>query len=133
MELAWIATDPTTDRMAFTETRSDIGGYMSRLRYLLSAGEGYTQVRRGDTDFPMLAFSFRGGYGVIHMFDSPDDCRLLRGDGILPATETVEVPVHGDVCPFSGDFVSGVARASATIGAFVHGASVEQLGEWCRL
>lgn len=132
MELAWIATDPASGRLTFTESRSDIGGFMSRLKELLSIGEGYTEVRLGEEDFPMLAFSFREGYGVIHLFNSRGDWRLLRGDGVLPATETIDVPVHGEDSAFSGDFVSTVARASVTITAFIHGTAVEDLGEWDR-
>lgn len=50
---------------------------MSRLQHLLGAGEGYTEVRRVEADYPLLTFSFRGDYAVMHLFESPDDCRLL--------------------------------------------------------
>lgn len=133
MDVAWIATDPGSGDLASTESRSDVDGFMSRLQHLLSAGEGYTEVRRVEAAYPLLTFSFRGGYAVMHLFKSPDDCHLLRGDGGLPATKTVEVPVLGDDCTFSGDFVSSVTKATATIAAFIDAASAERLGEWVRL
>jgi hypothetical protein len=119
--------------MTLTETRSDIAEFMSRLDMLLSVGAGYAEVRRHDEEFPMLAFSFKDGYGVVHLFDSPDDCNLLRGDEVLPSTETVDLPVHGEESTFSGDFVSTVARGAAAVTAFVQGAAVEELGHWDRL
>ncbi|MFE9690559.1 hypothetical protein [Micromonospora sp. NPDC005806] len=133
MDVAWIATDPGSGDLASKENRSDVDGFMSRLQHLLSVGEGYTEVRRVDTDYPHLTFSFREGYAVMHLFASPDDCRLLRGDGGLPTTKIVEVPVLGDDCTFSGDFVSSVTRATAAIVAFIDGAPAERLGEWVRL
>ena len=133
MDVAWIATDPGTGDVAPTETRSDADGFMSWLQHLLGAGEGYTEVRRVEADYPLLTFSFRGEHAVMHLLESPDDCRLLRGDGGLPATKTVEVPVLGDDCTFSGDFVLSVAKASAAIAAFIDGAPAKRLGEWVRL
>ncbi|WP_446219894.1 hypothetical protein [Micromonospora sp. IBHARD004] len=133
MDVAWIATDPGSGDLASTETQSDVDGFMSRLQHLLSAGVGYTEVRRVEADYPLLTFSFRGDYAVMHLVESPDDCRLLCGDGGLPATKTVEVPVLGDDCTFSGDFVSSVTKATATIAAFIDGAPAERLGEWVRL
>jgi hypothetical protein len=133
MDVAWIAIDPGTGDLASRETRSDVDGFMPRLQHLLGAGEGYTEVRRVEADYPLLTFSFRGDYAVMHLFESPDDCRLLRGDGVLPATKTVGVPVLRDDCTFSGDIVSNVAKATAVIAAFIDGAPAKRLGEWARL
>ncbi|WP_091307768.1 hypothetical protein [Micromonospora chersina] len=133
MDVAWIATDPGSGDLALKENRSDVDGFMSRLRHLLSVGQGYTEVRRVDTDYPQLTFSYRGGYAVMHLFASPDDCRLLRGDGGRPATKSVDVPVLGGDCTFSGDVVSNVTRATAAVVAFMDGAPAERLGEWVRL
>ncbi|MEU9829735.1 hypothetical protein [Micromonospora chersina] len=133
MDVAWAAIDPESGDLASTETRSDADGFMSRLQHLLRAGEGYTEVRRAEADYPLLTFSFRRDYGVLHLFEPPDDCRLLRGDGGLPATRTVDVPVLEGDCTFSGDFVSSVAKATAAIAAFIDGAPAERLGEWVRL
>ncbi|SIN30696.1 hypothetical protein [Micromonospora cremea] len=133
MDVAWTATDPASGDLASTETRSDVDGFMSRLQHLLGAGEGYTEVRHVEGDYPVLTFSFRGDYAVMHLFGSPNDCRRLRGDGGLPATRTVEVPVLGDDCAISGEFVSSLAKATAATAAFIDGAPVERLGEWVRL
>ncbi|SCE83577.1 hypothetical protein GA0070607_2157 [Micromonospora coriariae] len=133
MDVAWTAIDPESGDLAATETRSDADGFMSRLQHLLLAGEGYTEVRRVEVDYPLLTFSFRGNYGVMHLFESPDDCRLLRGDGGLPATRNIDVPVLDGDRTFSGDFVMSVARARAAITAFIEGAPAERLGEWVRL
>ncbi|MET8912691.1 hypothetical protein [Micromonospora sp. NPDC004551] len=133
MDVAWIATDPGSGDLASTETRSDVDGFMSRLQHLLGAGEGYTEVRRVEADYPLLTFSFRGDHAVMHLFESPDDCRLLVGDGVLPATTTVELPVLGGDCTFSGGFVSSVAKATEEIAAFIDGAPAKRLGEWVRL
>ncbi|MFU8871911.1 hypothetical protein [Micromonospora sp. SL4-19] len=133
MDVAWTATDPESGDRASTESRSDAEGFMSRLHHLLRAGEGYTEVRRVKADFPLLTLSFRGHYAVMHLFESADDCRLLRGDAGLPATRTIEVPVLSDDCTFSGDFVSSVTRATAAIAAFIDGAPAERLGDWVRL
>lgn len=133
MDVAWTVIDPESGHLASTETRSDAGGFMSRLQRLLCAGEGYTEVRRVEADYPLLTFSFRGDYGVMHLFASPDDCRLLHGDGGPPAMRTIDVPVLGDECTFCGDFVLSVAKATAAIAAFIDGAPAERLGEWVRL
>ncbi|MGN9806254.1 hypothetical protein [Micromonospora sp. L32] len=133
MDVAWIVTGPGSGDPASTETRSDADGFMSRLQHLLGAGEGYAEVGRVEADYLLLTFSFRGDYAVMHLFESPDDCRLLRGDGRLPATKTVEVPVLADDCTFSGDFVLSVAKATAAIAAFIDGAPAARLGEWVRL
>ncbi|NED49723.1 hypothetical protein G3I24_02190 [Micromonospora aurantiaca] len=106
---------------------------MSRLQHLLGAGEGYTEVRRVEADYPLLTFSFRGDYAVMHLFESPDDCRLLLGDGVLPATKTVELPALSGDCTFSGGFVSSVAKATEAIAAFIDGAPAKRLGERVRL
>ena len=133
VDVAWTVSDPESGDLASTESRSDADGFMSRLHQLLRAGEGYMEVRRVEANFPVLTFSFRGHYAVMHLFESPDDCRLLRGDAGLPATTTIEVPVLSDDCTFSGDFVSNVTRATAVIAAFIDGAPSERLGDWVRL
>jgi len=133
MELAWTGTDPTSGRVSFAEHRSDQGGFRSWLNILLTTGTGYTEVRRSDADFPLLTFSFKDGYGVVHLFESQEECRLLRGDDVLPSTGTIDVPVHDQESAFSGAYVSTLARAVATVIAFIEGTPVDGLGDSDRL
>ena len=109
---------------------------MSRLTELEELGAGYIEVRLAAADFPTLTLAFRDNRGVVHLFDAPDGCWLLRGDGVVQPNEVIDVPVlgeDGEDSSFSGKFVSTLPQARATIEAFAHGTAVEELGEWTRL
>lgn len=133
MDVAWIANDPCTREVALTETRSHPAAFVSRLKQLVGIGEGYAEVRHVKGDFPTLTLSLRGDHAVLHLLESSDDSRLLRGDGVVPSTGTVEVPILGDDCAFSGEFVCSLDRASAVVEAFIAGAPTDRLGEWLSL
>ena len=132
MDVAWIATDPGSGDLASKENRSDVEGFRSRLQHLLSVGEGYTEVRRVDTDYPQLTFSYRG-LAVMHLFASPVRLPPSSWGWRAAGDEKRRSPGARRRLPVSGDFVSSVTRATAAIVAFIDGAPAERLGEWIRL
>ena len=135
MDVMWIATDPDSRRLSFTERRTSPADYIARIEALLAAGEGYSEVHRADQQYPLLALSFRGGYGVVHQFSAQDKVLLLVGDGVLDAHETVLVPVQNDVAdvPFSGDYVLSAEHAWTVVKDFLRDGAVENLGEWQKM
>jgi hypothetical protein len=134
MDVTWTATDPGTRRLS-TERRTSADDYAARIETLLAAGEGYTEVHRAGRQYPLLALSFRDGYGVVHQFAAEDTVFLLVGDGLLDAHETVRVPVldDGDDTEFSGDHVLSVEHAWAAVREFLRHGAVADLGEWHEL
>lgn len=110
VDVMWIATDPGSRRLS-TERRTSADDYIARIEALLAAGEGYTEVYRAGQQYPLLALSFRDGYGVIHQFSAEDTVSLLVGDGLIDAHQTVHVPVLDDIdVEFSGDYVLRACR-----------------------
>lgn len=91
MDVMWAATDPGSGRLS-PYRRSSADDYVARIEALLAAGEGYSHVQHVGQQFPLLALSFKGGYGVVHQFSTDDKVLLLAGDGVIGARETV--PVH---------------------------------------
>lgn len=132
MDVMWIATDPDSRRLSYTERRTSADDYIARIEALLATGEGYSEVHRADQQYPLLTLSLKDGYGVIHQFASEDKVLLLVGDGVIDAHETVLVPVHDDIydAPFSGDYVLSAGHAWTAVKDFLRHGAVEDLGEW---
>lgn len=103
---------------------------MQRVESLRERGSGYVEVSRPERPFPWLALSFSGDKGVVHQFTSPDESLLLRGDGSLSSDRRVDVPVHEERHPFTGDYVSDVDRALDVLMRFVAGVEPAELGDW---
>ena len=103
---------------------------MQRVESLRERGSGYVEVSRPERPFPWLALSFNGDKGVVHQLTSSDESLLLRGDGSLSSTRHVEAPVHEDIHPFTGEYVSLVERTLDVITRFVAGAEPAGLGDW---
>jgi hypothetical protein len=131
----WIATDPGSRRLSFAERRTSVDDYVAWIETLLAAGEGYSEVHRAGLQYPRLALSFRGGYGVVHQFAAEDKVLLLAGDGVIGARETVLVPVMDDAddAEFSGDYVLSAEHAWTAVKDFLRHGTVEDLGEWQEL
>jgi hypothetical protein len=130
----WAATDPGSGRLS-PYRRSSADDYVARIEALLAAGEGYSHVHHVGQQFPLLALSFKGGYGVVHQFSADDKVLLLAGDGVIGARETVPVPVLDDVdyAEFTGEYVLTSGRAWAVVQDFLRHGAVEGLGEWQEL
>jgi hypothetical protein len=135
VEVDWIATDPESRRLSYTEQRSSVGEYVAWIEALLALGEGYSEVNLSGRKYPRLTLSFRGGYGVVHQFSAEDKSLLMTGDDVIPDEKTVLVPVLDDMdgTPFSGAFVLSVEHAWAAVREFLRHGSVDDLGGWQEL
>jgi hypothetical protein len=132
VEVDWIATDPETRRLSYTERRTTAEEYVARIEALRALGEGYSEVSLADRAYPYLSWSFRGGYGVVHQFAAEDKVFLLAGDGIIANEQTVLVPVMEDIdnAEFTGAFVLSADHAWAAVREFLRHGSAEDLGPW---
>ena len=135
MEVDWIATDPQTRRLSYTERRTTAEEYVARMDALHALGEGNSEVSLADRAYPRLTVSFRGGYGVVHQFSAEDKVFLLAGDGSIADDQTVLVPVMDDIddAEFTGAFVLSADHAWAAVREFLRHGSVEDLGNWQEL
>jgi hypothetical protein len=135
VEVDWIATDPQTRRLSYTERRTTAEEYVARMDALHALGEGYSEVSLADRAYPRLTVSFRGGYGVVHQFSAEDKVFLLAGDGSIADDQTVLVPVMDDIddAEFTGAFVLSADHAWAAVREFLRHGSVEDLGNWQEL
>lgn len=115
------------------QQRSDTKTFLRFLAAVATHGEGYVEVARGDNPFPVLALSAASGHGVIHQFESEEDCYLLGGDGSVPTDELVEVPIVEGSGTFTGDFVLSLDLAVSVVDAFAQGARIARLGDWVAL
>lgn len=97
-------------------------------------GKGYVEVVVvGDSGCPSLTFSFRDGVGVVHWFPSPEQGLLLVGDGTVDEGEAVDLPIQADHCPFTGRFISDVARARRIAADVLRTGATDGLGLWEQL
>jgi hypothetical protein len=133
VELEWIATDPDSRTLSYTEQRSTVDDYLSRIETLRALGEGFSQVHWADRDYPLVTLRFRNAFGVVDHFTDDDKVYLLVGDGVIANDETVLVPgIQGDSW-FTGAFVMTADYAWDVVKAFIRSGSVEDLGEWFEL
>jgi hypothetical protein len=135
VDVDWIATDPESRRLSFTERRSGAEEYVSRIEALRALGWGYSEVHLSGRDYPCITLSFRGDYAVLHQFSAEDKVLLMTGGGVIADDETILVPMLDDIddAPFSGAFVLSTERACAAVTEFVRHGSVEYLGDWQEL
>lgn len=135
MEVDWIATDPETGRLSYTERRTTEEEYVARIEALRADGGGYSEVSLADRAYPRLTLSFRGGYGVVRQFSAEDEVFLLAGDGSIANDRTVPVPVMNDIddAEFTGAFVLSIDHAWAAVRAFLCHGTVEDVGDWREL
>jgi hypothetical protein len=131
--VVWAATSSVSGRFSPAETRLDGVDLSERFNELRSHGQGYLEVRLLDRDYPVLTLGFREDYAAIHLFASAEQVSLLVGDGTVPPTDVVEVPIIDDLEGFTGDFVLGVDRAWDRVRSFIGRESPSNLGEWCEL
>lgn len=134
MDVMWTATDLGSGRLS-SYRQSSADDYAARIEALLATGEGYSQVHHVGQQYPLLAFSFKGGYGVVHQFPAEDRVLLLSGDGVIGTGESVPVPVldDADYAEFSGEFVLAAGHAWAVVQDFLRRGAVEGHGQWQEL
>ncbi|MFJ4846509.1 MULTISPECIES: hypothetical protein [unclassified Streptomyces] len=133
MNVVWAATAWESRRFDAAERNSHATELEDRFDALRSRGEGYLEVRRPGSGFPLLALGFRGEHAVVHLFRDAEETFLLAGDGTVGGDAVVEVPVMDDLAAFGGDFVLAVDRAWAVVRDFVRTGAVGDPGEWCEL
>lgn len=132
VEVDWSATDSVSGQLS-AERRSSLEEYVARVEALRALGQGYSEVSFSGSGYPCLALSFRGGYGVVHLF-AEETMFLLAGDGVIADDETVLLPVLDDPdAEFTGAVVVTADRAWAVVREFLHRGSVEGLGDWHEL
>ncbi|MEU1622868.1 hypothetical protein ABZ479_36945 [Streptomyces sp. NPDC005722] len=105
-----------------------------RFNNLRSRGQGYLEVRSPNREFPVLTLAFRDNHGVVHLMSDPDRMYLLVGDGTVPSSAEVEVPIMDDLGLFTGHFVLDIDRAWELVHDFTQTwGAADPLGEWCEL
>ena len=82
---------------------------------------GYVEVSAADSRYPRLSLSVSGDFGIVHSFLDEDDCRLLLGDGSVPASDVMEFSIIDEDAVFSGGFISSRTRACDVLNDFVEG------------
>ncbi|MEU6339586.1 hypothetical protein ABZ883_01340 [Streptomyces sp. NPDC046977] len=133
MNVVWAATAWESRRFDAVERESHPADLEDRFDALRSRGEGYLEVRRPGSGYPLLALGFRGGDAVVHLFRGAEETFLLTGDGTVGADTVVEVPVMDDLAAFGGAFVLAVDRAWAVVRDFVRTGATGDPGEWREL
>lgn len=135
MEVDWIATDPETRGLSYTDRRTSAAQYIAQIEALRAQGEGYCEVSLAGQAYPRLTLSFRGGYGVVHQFSAEDKVFLLAGDGVIANDQTALVPMLDDIHDgkFTGAFVLTADHAWAVVREFLRHGNVEVLGHWQQL
>ncbi|MCC2320802.1 hypothetical protein [Cellulomonas xiejunii] len=118
MNVSWAATD-VSGRFVPQELESDISDFVERCEKLRSVGSGYVEVRRPQSDFPVVTLGFRGKSAVLHVMHDPEQVLIMSGDGSLPSGGSTEVPVMGDLTEFDGQFVVTVDEGWAALLEFL--------------
>lgn len=79
--------------------------------------------------------SFEGEYAIVHAFFAEQDSALLEGNGLVSASDEVEVTIAEDeyATTFTGQFVSTVDRAEEVLVRFICGHEPGSLGRWYNL
>jgi len=126
----------TTPAGQFSGVAAPMGveALLDLLEELQLRGQGYLEISRRDSDYPMLAVGLSGKHAVIHLFEAQDAVSLLQGDGTV-VSEVVEVPIMGELAPFDGVFAVSVEDVRPVVEQFARGGLLSNfLGAvWCRL
>ncbi|MEV8090699.1 hypothetical protein [Streptomyces nigra] len=81
----------------------------------------------------MLSLAFRGDQAVVHLMNSPEQMFLLAGDGTVPSSAEVEVPIMDDLAVFTGGFVLDTDRAWKQVHTFIRTRDAGPPGAWHEL
>jgi hypothetical protein len=133
MSVMWAATSPESGLFHPVERRSEVKDLSDRFNDLRSGGQGYVEVRSPTREFPVLSLAFRGDHAVVHLISDAERMSLLVGDGIVPSSAEVEVPIVDDLAAFTGDFVLDTDRAWGLVHDFIQTRAAGPLGEWREL
>ena len=71
--------------------------------------------------------------GVVQAFPNAETSLILKGTGIFKTDETIDLPVMGEMTPFTGDFIISADVIIETVGQFIENFDLDTVGEWCRL
>lgn len=115
------------------EVHGPVADFLVILERVEARGVGYVEVSHGDRDFPMLALSIDESRGVVHQLASESVSMLLSGDGSVPPSAEVEMPVLDGPAVFTGAFVLAADSACEAVRSFARGALVSDLGKWTPL
>lgn len=115
------------------EVHGPVADFLVMLERVEAKGVGYVEVSHGDGDFPMLALSIAESHGVVHQLASESASMLLSGDGSVPPSAEIEVPVMDGPAVFTGAFVLAAESACEVVRSFARGAAVSYPGEWMPL
>ena len=115
------------------EVHGPVADFLVMLDGVEAKDVGYVEISHGDRDFPMLAVSIAEGRGVVHQLASDTASMLLSGDGSVPPSTLVELPVMDGPAVFTGGFVLSAESACEVVRSFARGAAVSDLGEWTAL
>ncbi|MEU9919393.1 hypothetical protein [Streptomyces sp. NPDC051001] len=133
MSVVWAATSPESGLFRAVETRSAVKDLADRFNDLRTRGQGYIEVRSPDREFPVLTLAFLDDHAVLHLMNHSERIFLLAGDGTVPSSAEVEVPIMDDLAAFTGDFVLHIDRAWDLVHDFTQTQAAGPLGEWCEL
>ena len=130
MSVVWAATSPESGLFHPVERRSEVADLSDRFNDLRSRGQGYVEVRLPNREFPVLTLAFRDDHAVVHLMSDIERMSLLMGDGTVPSSAEVEVPIIDDLAAFTGDFVLDTDRAWNLVHDFTRTRAAGPLGEW---
>ncbi|NUR04991.1 MAG: hypothetical protein HOY79_53385 [Streptomyces sp.] len=133
MSVVWAATSPESELFHPVERRSEVKDLSDRFNDLRSCGQGYLEIRSPNREFSVLILAFRDKHAVVHLMSDTERMSLLVGDGTVPSSAEVEVPIMDDLAVFTGDFVLDIDRAWDVVETFVRTGTYAELGEWFEL
>ena len=107
--------------------------YLNELRANIRGGQGYVEISRHSFDYPALCVCYMDRVGVVQAFPNAETSLILKGTGIFKTDETIDLPVMGEMTPFTGDFIISADVIIETVGQFIENFDLDTVGEWCRL
>ncbi|MFJ4467495.1 hypothetical protein ACIP2X_08375 [Streptomyces sp. NPDC089424] len=133
MSVVWAATSPESGLFHPVERGSEVKDLADRFNELRSRGQGYVEVWSPNREFPVLILAFRDDHAVVHLMSDAERVSLLVGDGTVPSSAEVEVPIMDDLAAFTGDFALHIDRAWDLLHDFTQTRAAGPLGKWCEL
>ena len=71
--------------------------------------------------------------GVVQAFPNAETSLILKGTGIFKTDEIIDLPVMGEMTPFTGDFIISADVIIETVRQFIENFDLDAVGEWYRL
>src|SRR5690349_13368855 len=95
--VVWVASSPDSGRFTSADVSSEWEVLQDRFDRLRSRSQGYVELHRPGQEYPLISFSFRENYAVLHLFEDPERTLLLKGDGVVSENVDVDVPVMDEL------------------------------------